>query len=273
MLKAKYESEDEIPEALKEFYAPEDDKEDGPWWLQIEDRELETLPKVRGLATANKENRKKRDEYRRKAEQYDELKALLPDDVDPATIKDLIAGANSGDKEIKAQFEARIDKLKRDHQAALENVQGELGQTRAQLDDVARRRALRKALRDNGVDPKHDAILLDHLGSKVKVTADPETGERTTEVDTALGTVDVNEFVKDWVKADGKPYLEDAKGPGGNPGGGRIPANMGAKNPFLKANWNKTQQAKLPLERRDALARAAGFKDFAAGMEATSART
>src|SRR6185312_14659257 len=110
-LKAIYESQDEVPEALRDFYT--DDK--GKFVLTIED--FEAHPKVRGLVTANKANVIKRDEYKTKVTELEGRLAEIPDDFDAEQWATLKTGADPAKKD------EQIQSMKQIYEGKIANLQ------------------------------------------------------------------------------------------------------------------------------------------------------
>lgn len=214
-VKAVYASADDVPEELKEFYTEGDD---GQMILDVED--VDSHPTVRGVVTANKENKSKRDALRRENEELRAKVENLPEDFDADEWERLKSG-KSGDEaieQLKEQHARAVEKLKTQHSEELAKANEQLQERDGYIDRTTRLDHLRKALREAGVDPTHEDLITDHLSPKIKVTREDD-GSRRPFVETDLGEKAVDEFVAEWAKTKGKPYLKPVSGPdaqGGN---------------------------------------------------------
>lgn len=260
-LKAIIDNLDDIPEALREHYA----EKDGAFYLALDD--FGKHPGAVTLkATLNKLNREKADLAAKVAE-WEPRIAALPEDFDPADWERLKSG-KTGDEalaQIKEQHQRAMEQARNKHAEDLARLAGDLQERDSYIDRTTRQEALRKSLREAGIDPTHEDLIADHLARQVKVARE-ETGERRAFVETDIGEVGVADFVADWAKSKGKPYLRPVSGPDAMGGGRRF---AGEANPFAANHWNKTAQAQLPADKREAMARAAGFKDYAAAVRAS----
>ena len=249
-LKSIYSTADEIPAEHKDYY-----KEDGDKFVLDIDG-IDDHPKVRGVVTANRENVKKRDEYKR---QVDELKAKvdgLPEDFDPDEWAQLRAGQGGKTDEaieaLKATHQKAIETLKTKHQQELSERDSQISERDTYIDGSLVDGGLKDALLDVGVAPELMDGALAVLRGRAKVVRD-DKGERRAIAESDLGTeVSVAEFVKEWANGKGKPYLGKASGPGGegNNGGGRgskLPAgdfggDKGARVAALKSKFPELAQ-------------------------------
>lgn len=224
-LKALLDSVDDVAEAMREFY-----KEDASGKFVLDIEGIDDHPKVRGVITANRENVKKRDQYKARAEELEGKVAGLPDDFDADEWTRLKAGEGGKPDEamqaLKDQHARAIEGLKAKNKTDLDAVSAQIAERDGYIDRTTRNDELRKALRDVGVDmDQHEDVLLDHLGKRVKVQRSDD-GRRTAIVETDLGDLPVADFVKEWSGAKGKAYLgkpsgPDPKGNGNARGGGK----------------------------------------------------
>lgn len=237
-LKSFYASVDDIPDGQKDFYKEEGEK----FVLDIEG--IDDHPKVRGVITANRENVRKRDEYKRQAE---ELKARvdgLPEDFDPDEWTRLKAGDGGKPDEamqaLKDQHARAIEALKSKHAGELGERDKQIGERDGYIDRTLIDGGLKDALLDIGVNPDLLDGALASLRGSVKVQRS-DTGDRKAIVETDLGEVAVSDFVREWSQSKGKAYLGKATGPDaqGNRGnrGTKIPAGDfgGSKDDRTKA--------------------------------------
>lgn len=260
-LKAIVEDIDSVDEGLREHYA----EKDGVWYLALDD-----FGKHPGAVTLKKTlDRLNRDkaELAAKVAEWEPKVSALPEDFDPAEWERLKSG-KTGDEavaQIKEQHQRALEQARNKHAEELAKLAAEVQERDGYIDRTTRLDALRKSLREAGIDPTHEDLIIDHLAKQVKVARE-ETGERRAFVETDIGEVGVADFVADWAKTKGKPYLRPVSGPDAMGGGRRF---AGEANPFAANHWNKTAQAQLPADKREAMARAAGFKDYATAVRAS----
>jgi hypothetical protein len=216
-IKAIIESADELGD-LKEFY-----KEDkGKFVLDVDG--IDDHPRVRGVITANRENVKKRDEYKAKvaeletklseipegfsAEEYLELKANAGDPNDPNKKKI----DNEHIQSQKALYETQIANLKKKHDADLKAKDEALAERDGYIDRSLVETGLKDELLNIGVQPELLDGAIASLKPSVKVKRS-DNGDRKAVVETDLGEIEVPNFVKDWAASRGKAYLGKATGP------------------------------------------------------------
>lgn len=218
---------DDLSDEMKENYAK--DEKSGKYLLQLDG--LEDHPDVRGLSTANKTNRTKRDEL--KAENEDLQKKLeeseaklakaseLPEGYSEERWNELLALEDTSkekrDERLQAQkesYEKRISELTTAHDKAIATKDDEITERDTFIERTVKEGGLRQALMDNDVDTKLLGGAIAMLLPQVKITRD-ESGARKAVVETDLGTDTVDEFVGKWVKGDtGKHYIGKSTGPG-----------------------------------------------------------
>ena len=242
-LKSVYVSADDIPDGQKDFYKEEGDK----FVLDIEG--IDDHPKVRGVITANRENVRKRDEYKRQAEELKVRVDGLPEDFDPDEWARLKAGDGGKPDEamqaLKDQHARAIEALKSKHAGELGERDKQIGERDGYIDRTLIDGGLKDALLDIGVNPDLLDGALASLRGSVKVQRS-DTGDRKAIVDTDLGEVAVADFVREWSQTKGKAYLGKPTGPdasGNNRGGrgGKMPAGDfgGSKEDRQKAIASK----------------------------------
>lgn len=251
----------EVDESLHSHYT----EKDGGFYLALDD--FGKHPGAVTLkATLNRLNTDK-DALATKVADLEAKVADLPDDFDPAewVKRDEKDKPDEALQSLKEQHARAVDALKAKHAKDLADKEAEINERDSYIDGSTRNDHLRKALVEAGFDPAHEEILLSYLGPKVKVRRE-DSGDRVAYVETDLGEVSPVDFAKDFAAKQGKAYLAKAAGPGA-PGSQTI--RSGEANPFAATHWNKTEQARLPAEKREAMARAAGFKDYATAVRAT----
>jgi hypothetical protein len=223
-LKAILEKIDDLPEETKSLYSEQKSGDKTVYVLDVED--IDNHPKVRGVITANRENVRKRDEYKTKVEELEGKVANLPEDFDPDEWARLKAGDGGKPDEalqaLKDQHARAVETLKAKHAKDLADKDALLSERDGYIDRTLIDGGLKDALLDVGVNPDLMDGALASLRGSVKVQK-ADDGNRTAIVETDLGDVPVVDFVKEWAGAKGKAYLGKATGPGGegNNGGGR----------------------------------------------------
>jgi hypothetical protein len=241
-LKAFYESMDEVPEALRDHYT--EDK--GKFVLAVDD--IDDHPKVRGVITANRENIRKRDEYKAKAAEAEAKLAEIPEDFDAEKWVSLNANANGDDpakkdeqlQSMKAVYEGKLANLQKKYETDMAARAAELQERDGYIDSTVRDGGLKDSLLAVGVNPDLIDGAIASLRNSVKVQR-ADDGSRKAIVETDLGEIGVTDFVKDWAQTKGKAYLAPPTGhaPNGNDGQRR-----GVKTPAGDFGGNKAERVK-----------------------------
>lgn len=279
-LKVIVENLDEVPDALREFYA----EVDGKFVLQVGE-DVRQHPEVLALKSAL--DRQKADNQRLKTENT-ELKSKtegVPEDFSAEEYERLKAedAARQDDpdnKDLNKRVEAATTALKSQHERALaakdKKYDTDIAErdTRIQAMETRERSrvvddGLTKALIDAGVTK---APLLKAakalLQSDVEVAE--EEGQFVARMRAEVGGNEIPQFVQNWVNTeDGKVFVEQPSGAGAKGNNGTRP---GEANPWAKATWSKTEQSRLLTADRskaERLARSAGFKDLNAALVAS----
>jgi hypothetical protein len=213
-LKSVYASVDDIPEALREHYV---EASDGRFVADIED--IDGHPKVTGVIHANKENAKKAKDRLAKIEELEGRISALPEDFDAEEWARLRSGAKPDEalQALKDQHIRAIEALKAKAKADQDAFNAQIGERDGYIDGQTRRDALNAALDEAGFDPIHKALLVDHLGPRIKVRREDD-GRRVAFADTDLGEIAPLEFVRDFAGKQGKAYLAKPSGPGATGG-------------------------------------------------------
>lgn len=242
-LKSIYTSGDEIPADHKSFYKEEGDK----FVLDIEG--IDDHPKVRGVITANRENVKKRDEYKAKVTELEGKVAGLPEDFDADEWTRLKAGDTGKPDEaiqaLKDQHAKAVQTLRDRHAADLAERDTQIGERDGYIDRTLVDGGLKDALLDIGVNPELLDGAMASLRGSVKVQR-ADNGDRKAIVETDLGEVAVGDFVKEWSGGKGKAYLGKPSGPGGNGNNG---INRGARAPAGDFGGSKEDRTKAIASR------------------------
>lgn len=210
-LKAIYESQDDVPEALRDFYT--DDK--GKFVLVVED--IDSHPKVRGVITANKENVRKRDEYKARVSELEGKLGEIPEDFDSEQWATLKAGADPAKKDEQIQsmkqiYEGKIANLQKKFETDIAAKDADLAERDGYIDRTVRDGGLKDHLLAVGVNPKLLKGAIAELRDAVKIQRD-DKGQRKAVVETDLGETDIGPFIKDWAVTEGKAYLNPPTGP------------------------------------------------------------
>lgn len=261
-LKTVLESLDGIDAALQAHYV----EKDGMFYLDLE--EFGKHPGAVTLKTTLNKVNKERDDLKSKVTTLEARVADLPDDFD---INNYVKREDAGKPDeqlatLRDQHARALAAQKATHQKEVDELKASLAERDAKIDGDTRRTALSAALDEAGIDPIHRPILLDHLGSKVKVRRE-DGGEPVAYVETDLGEVTPAEFVKDFASKAGKVYV--AK-PSGLDTKGSDNRRM-EDNPFAKQAWSKTEQGRLIRSDRakaERLAKSAGFKTLDDALKA-----
>lgn len=244
-LKSFYTEASEVPEDVKQFYTED---AEGRFVLQIAD--IDAHPKVRGVITANNENKRKAQERLSKLEQMESRLSGIPEDFDADEWVRLRSGASAPDDQmqaIKDQHAKAVQGLKAQYAADIEAINAQLAERDGYIDGLARKSALDAAFDEAGFDPIHKPMLTKFLADQVKVKR-TEDGNRVAFAETDLGDISTAEFVKDFAAKQGKAYLAKPTGPAASGNNG---ARAGTKT-ITRAEFEKldpTTQAKTMADR------------------------
>lgn len=248
-LKAILETIDDLPEETKSLYAEQKAGDKTVYVLDIED--IDSHPKVRGVITANNENKRKRDEYKAKVDDLEARVSALPEDFDADEWARLKAGEGGKPDEaiqaLKDQHARAVETLKAKHAKDLSDKDALIGERDSYIDRTLVDGGLKDALLDVGVNPDLMDGALASLRGSVKVQKSDD-GSRSAIVETDLGEVPVTDFVKEWAGGKGKAYLGKATGPGGegNNGNGRGGRQQGGNFGGDKSDRVKAIASKFP---------------------------
>jgi hypothetical protein len=275
-LKAIFDTEHDIPEELREQY--EEDKKLGKWVLAIEG--LEAHPKVRAVATANRENATKRDELKAKVKALEERLAGYPEDFDPVEFETLkTAATEPGDRpkpdeqltKLREQLEARHAAQLARKEADIETWKSQAETTRKRLEHRTLDVQIDAALEEAGINPKFKPAVKALLKTTNKFQVVEDGDDMAAIVETELGQVSAAEYVKTWAGGEGQMYVAPPEGAGAT---GNNRSRTFEKNPFAKAAWNKTEQGQImrtDAARAERLAKSAGFASIEAASRASKA--
>jgi len=221
------ESEDQLPEGMADYY---EQGEDGSYTLSIEG--VDSHPDVQGLKSSLQKQKSDREKLRKERDQLKEKAQLVPDDVDQETLEQALervrnGGDGSGNNEAGNDDQGKQEAAKVRKQLE-ERYQKEIEQRDEQI--KAKDQQVRQLVVDNGLTDalqKHGVTtpgLMKGakrlLSDQVKVSED-DNGSLQAVVDTDMGEVSLDQFVKDWVSSEeGQDYLPKPSGSGARGSGG-----------------------------------------------------
>lgn len=228
-LKAILDSLDNVPAELHDYYT----EADGKFVLDL-DEDVKSHPRISALSNAYKKEQDRRKELSTKLAEAETRLAEIPEGFDPEEFLALKAKAGDPDDPAKKKaddehlqsqrqlYEQRIANLTKKHAEEIASRDEALAERDGYIDKTTKLDVLRKSLRDVGVDPDFEDVVVDHLSPSIKVQR-TDDGNRKAFVETDLGEVDVGSFVKDWSASKGQKFLAKPAGPGGegNDGKGR----------------------------------------------------
>lgn len=223
------ESEDQLPEGLGEYY---EQGEDGTYTLAIEG--VDSHPEVQGLKSSLQKQKQDREKLRKERDQFRERASLVPDDVDQETLEQALerirsgepdpddkdkGGKGKGDDTDPAKVRQQIEKR---YQSQLEEKDQAIHQRDQQVRQLVVDNGLTGALQQNGVTtPGLQKGAKRLLQDQVKVQ-EGDDGSLQAVVDTDMGEVSLEQFVKDWVSSEeGQDYLPKASGSGARGANGK----------------------------------------------------
>lgn len=242
-IKASVEKLDDVGD-LKDHYKEHKDK-DGKVRYVLDIEDFDAHPSVRGLAVANQENVRKRDEYKSKVTELEAKVTGLPEDFD-STEWDRLKALDKGqkpDEQIQALKESHhkaLDALRQKHSKELAEREGKIIQIDGEIDNRLLESGLKDALLESGVNPDLLGGALGMVRSKAKVVKD-DKGDRKPVATNEFGEeVPLADFAKSWLSGkDGKPYLGKAEGPGGR--GSKTP--MGGAKTMSRSDFDRMDPA------------------------------
>ncbi|WP_116654415.1 hypothetical protein [Pelagibacterium sediminicola] len=257
-LKTILDSIDDLPEEHRAFYVEEGDK----FVLDLEG--IDDHPKVRGLVTANRENVRKRDQYKAEVESLRARLDGLPDEFDAEAYEALKQQAEGKEPPKTDEQVTRVrEQLERKHQADLAKKDERISALEGSLRRAAIDEGLSKALDEASIDAKHKPKLISYLKDIGNIKIEEADGEFRAVVETDMGPTSLSRFVSDWAGTDdGKDYV--AKAPPMDAPGSKGKGGTGEKNPWASDSHNLTRQGELvradPDKARQFM-RAAGLSD------------
>jgi hypothetical protein len=199
-LKTVIETTDGLDEAIAALYI----EQDGKFVLDLPDEEIEKLPSVRGLSTANRENAKKAQD------RLDAIESMK------AQIAELQKGAPD-----TAATQAKITAL----EEKLAAKEAEAGEWRGKYTGVTRDQSLQAALQQAGInEPTFIKAATAMLAGQVKLGDDG-----TAYVESSMGPKVLGDYVKQWAASEGAAFVTKPQGAGvkGGEGNGSKPMPKG----------------------------------------------
>ncbi|WIY54144.1 hypothetical protein O9Z70_06380 [Devosia sp. YIM 151766] len=257
-LKTILDSIEDLPEEHRAFYVEDGDK----FVLDLDG--IDDHPKVRGLVTANRENVRKRDQYKAEVEGLKARIDGLPDDFDAEAYEALKQQAEGKEPPKTDEQVTRVrEQLERKHKADLDKKDEEIAALRGTIGKVTIDDGLSKAMDDASIDPKHKAKLIPYLKAIGAIKLEEDGSNFQAVVETDMGPLSLAKFVQDWAASDdGKDYVAKPSGPDAKGNNGR--GGTGEKNPWASDSHNLTRQGELvrtdPDKARQFM-RAAGLSD------------
>lgn len=233
---------DELSEDMKAHY-----KQDGDnYVIQVDG--LENHPQVRGVVTANNENKKKRDTLKAKVDELEGKIKEFPDDFDAEEWNKLkLVAAEVGNepdkfKKIEERLAAakkaaddKIAAMQKKHADELAERDARITELDAYIERTERDVGLTKALTVAGVKPELFDGAHAMMSPKIKVLRDEESGKRRAVFETAMGEQSIDDYVADWAQSDaGKPYIAPSGGPGAKGNNG----STGGGKTILRSQWD-----------------------------------
>ena len=192
----------------------------------------------------------------------DEARANDPDN------KNVRAQIDAATNAVKTQYEAKLDRQKKDYDANLAEKDADLVKRDAEIRRRVGTDSLRAALTSAGVKKGLIAGAVAMFDRDIEVIQEDDAYVARMKAD--LGGDDVERFISNWAQSEAaKEWIAP---PTGDDEPGSTRSRMGLDgNPFSKQGWNKTAQASLIASNRakaEQMAKSAGFKSLEATFSA-----
>lgn len=222
-VKAVVESVDDLSEEMQALYKQEGDV----YVLDIDG--VDDHPKVRGVVTANKSNKEKRDQHKAELDALKKRLEGLPEDFDADAYEQLkeAAGGKGGQMtdEQKAEMRNALEKkLEKQYLQQIEEKDTRINKLAGSINRMTVDGALARAMDEAQIDPKHKKMLLPYFKTASRIDVEEsDDGTFKPFVETDMGPQDIGKFVSDWAATDGKEYVSKSAGPsprGGSNGNG-----------------------------------------------------
>ena len=223
------EADGELPEGLADYYEQDDE---GRYVLSVEG--VDNHPDVRGLKTSLQKQKQDREKLRKERDQYKETASMIPEDMDRETLQDALERIRNGASDQGQQGQgdqgqqsqqgqqgqqqdvAKVRKQLEDRfQKEIEKRDQNLEMKDKQVRNLVVDNTLGGALQKNGVStPGLQKAAKRLLSDQIKVQED-DNGMPQAVVDTDMGEVSVDQFVKDWINTEeGQDFLPKSSGSG-----------------------------------------------------------
>jgi len=259
-LPAYVESEDQLPEGLADYYQQNDD---GAYVLSVDG--VDNHPDVKGLKSSLQKQKSDREKLRKERDQYKERASMLPEDVDQDTLDQALARIREGDTgesgqqaqqgqqgQNTGQDAAKVrEQLEKRYQKEIEERDKAIQQRDQQVQKLVVEQGLQGALQKHGVtSPGLQKGAMRLLRDQVKVSEGDDGGLQAV-VDTDMGEVSLDQFVKDWITTEeGQDYLPPSRGSGARGSGpnGQNGAKQMTREQFEKLS--PEEKRKFAVEQR-----------------------
>lgn len=218
-LKVLLDSIDELSDEQKALYV----EKDGKFLLDIED--VDSHPKVRGLVTANNENRRKRDEHKAALDEVNARLEGLPEDfglTEYETLKEAAEGKGGAptEEQLQAARDKIKDKLEKKHADELRARDERIEKLDGSLKRIVVDEALTSAMDAANIDPQHRPALKPFLKTQGKIVVEEADDQFKAIVDADGVPTPLTDYVQEWAGSEaGKIYVAKSTGP--NPKGGQ----------------------------------------------------
>lgn len=212
----------EDQESLPEGYADLYTETDSGYVLDIEG--VDSHPTVTGLKTAYSKEKEKRQQLAKQRDQYKTRAEMIPDDMEPDTVKSVIERLQAGedpfksddkDKPDPAKIKAEIEKR---YQAQLDELTQGLSKKDAQVRQLVIDNGLTAALVKNKVvNPSFQKAAKKLLADQIQIK-EGEDGSIAATVETDLGEIGLDQFVHNWTEGEEGRYFVEGNTGSGAPG-------------------------------------------------------
>lgn len=223
------EDQSQIPEGMENYYQEQDD---GKLVLDVEG--VDNHPNVVNLKTAYQKEKEKRQKV---AQERDKLKPkaeMVPDDVEPETIQNVIERIQNGEDPFQAtdkegnktgEDPAKIkEQVEQRWKSAYEQKEQEVSQKNERIRRLVVDNALTSALQKNKIsNPTYQKAAKRLLENQIKVQED-DNGDLQPIVETDMGELSLDQYVREWTSGEEGAAFVD-----GNSGSGARGANAGPK--------------------------------------------
>jgi hypothetical protein len=200
---------DDVQGEVKSLYK----EQDGKFVLDIDG--LDDHPTVRGVITANKSNKEKRDAHKAELDQLQAKLSAIPEDFDPEAYQQMKEQIEKGTgPDVDERLAKQRAKLEEKFNAEINGREEKIGKLDGAIRKMIIDDGLSRAMDDASIDPVHKSKLLPYLKTVGKLTVEADGDAFKASVDTDLGPIGLKQFVADWAETeDGKLYVAKSTGP------------------------------------------------------------